>query len=65
MSHGGGKSYKGKSEGDNASLQDAIVNAWENAAKDNAPAGTYAVSDIEITTVNPIHGYSVTITPTG
>jgi hypothetical protein len=62
MSHGGGKSWKGKSEGANCSLQGAIEDAWEKASKDGAPAGTYAVGDIEITTVNPIHGYSVTIT---
>lgn len=64
MSHGGGKSWKGKSEGSNCSLQAAIEDAWANAEKDNppAPAGTYAVGDIQITTVNPIHGYSVTIT---
>jgi hypothetical protein len=62
MSHGGGKSWKGKSEGANCSLQAAIEDAWAKAEKDGASAGTYAVSDIEITTVNPIHGYSVTIT---
>ena len=60
-----GQSWKGKSEGANASLQAAIEDAWEKAAGDGASAGTYAVSDIEITTVNPIHGYSVIITQTG
>lgn len=60
-----GKAWKGKSEGANCSLQAAIEDAWAKAEADGASAGTYSVGDIQITTVNPIHGYSVTITQIG
>ena len=65
MTHGEGPPWKGKSEGDDASLQAAIEDAWEKAKGHHAPAGWYAVSDIKIETSNPIHAYVVSINPTG
>jgi hypothetical protein len=60
---GNGQSYRGHSEGPNASLEDAIGNAWDNASKDHPPAaaGWFSVHDIRIQTTNPIHAYSVLI----
>ena len=65
MSHGEGPPWKGKSEGDDASLQAAIENAWENAKGHNAQAGWFVVDEIKIQTSNPIHAYVVLINPTG
>jgi ribosomal protein S5 len=55
----------GRSEGDDASLADAIVKAWEDAKKKSLPPGTYVVHKIEIETTNPIHAYAVTIKHAG
>ena len=59
-----GKHWTGRSEGDHASLQAAIEDAWHKAKEDKAPAGEYDVA-IRIVTENPIHAYVVVITPTG
>ena len=65
MHQGEGPPWKGKSEGDDASLQAAIEDAWKKAKEKNAPAGRYVVDRIEIETTNPIHAYVVIINPTG
>jgi hypothetical protein len=51
----------GRSEGPNASLDDAISNAWTDAKGKNLPPGRYVVHKIEVETTNPIHAYVVTI----
>ncbi|HZT84492.1 MAG TPA: hypothetical protein VE984_03620 [Gaiellaceae bacterium] len=61
MSQGQGGPWKGRSEGPGANLQDAIVDAWDKAKGDEAPAGKYVVESIEIETSNPIHAYVVVI----
>ena len=65
MHQGEGPPWKGKSEGDDASLQKAIEDAWENAKGHHAPAGWYVVDQIKVQTSNPIHAYVVVISPTG
>jgi hypothetical protein len=45
MTHGEGPPWKGKSEGDDASLQ-AAIECVGKAKGQHAPAGWYAVSDI-------------------
>ena len=65
MNQGDGPPWKGKSEGDDASLQAAIEDAWEKAKGKHAAAGKYVVDRIEIETSNPIHAYIVLISPTG
>lgn len=65
MNQGEGPPWKGKSQGDDASLQAAIEDAWENAKGHQAPAGWYVVDKIKIETSNPIHAYVVLISPTG
>jgi hypothetical protein len=47
--------------GEAPNLEAAFEQAWHNAKKDEAPAGTYKVA-IQIVTENPIRGYIVTIT---
>ena len=64
MNQGGGPPWKGKSEGDDASLQAAIEDAWENAKGHHADAGWYVVDKIKVQTSNPIHTYVVLISPT-
>jgi hypothetical protein len=58
-----GPPWKGKSEGDDASLQAAIEDAWDKAKGHHAAAGKYVVDRIEIETSNPIHAYIVIINP--
>ena len=65
MSHDEGPPWKGKSEGDDASLQAAIEDAWEKAKGHHAQAGWYVVDEIKVLTSNPIHAYVVLINPTG
>ena len=62
--NGNGPPYHGRSEGPDAKLDDAIANAWDNAKGKHAEAGWYAVHDIKVQTSNPIHAYSVLISPT-
>jgi hypothetical protein len=50
-------------EGKGVHLHDAINDAWFNAKKDGAGAGTYFVQSIAIEAENPIHGYVVVIGP--
>ena len=68
MNQGKGPPWKGESrdkDDKKASLQAAIEDAWENAKKDQAPAGCYVVDKIKVETSNPIHAYIVLINPTG
>jgi hypothetical protein len=62
MNPSGGNPWPpGKSEGPDASLQKALVDAWRQAEGNGAPAGTYSVTRIELECRNPIHSYTVTI----
>jgi hypothetical protein len=52
-------------EGKGEKLHAALEDAWERAKKDQAPPGTYVVTNIVIETENPIRGYIVVIAPGG
>jgi hypothetical protein len=58
----GGKSWTGRSEGPDATLDAAFKDAWEKAKEGKGPEGTYDVQ-IKIEAKNPIHAYIVIITP--